>query len=338
MKQFRSTQSIVLLLSAVVLIGTAVAALSIGSADIAPGEIAAIVVQRLLPVEIGPELPPVHSKIVWEIRWPRLALAMLIGSSLAVSGACYQALFKNPLADPFILGVSSGAALGAAVAIVLGHTAFVSFYAFAGGAVTIFIVYILGGGDRAELSSNRLLLAGVALGSLLNALLSSIMALHTKQLGPILFWLLGSLGNPPENLTLMAALIAIGLAGIMLFARDLDILATGDENAQFLGVDVAKVKVSLLLCTTLITGTVVAVSGIIGFIGLIVPHMLRKLIGPEHRLLLPACALWGAIFLLWADSVTRLFASLSPVPVGVVTALLGGPFFLYILYRTDRRQ
>jgi iron complex transport system permease protein len=336
MNNLQQKAALTLLVSITMLVVTAIGMMTVGSAPIEVNEIVRIIGSRLFTSDLG-AVNPAHNLIIGDIRWPRVALAMLVGSSLAVSGACYQAMFKNPLADPFILGVSSGAALGAATAIVLNQTAYVSLFAFGGSAITIFVVYFLGNKAGEGVSANQLLLAGVAFGSMLNALLSSLMALNTQQISTILFWLLGSLTNPPANLPVIAIIVIAGIALIMLYARDLDVISAGDENAQYLGVDVARVKIILLLATTLITSAVVAVSGIIGFIGLIVPHMLRRVVGPQHRLLLPLCAMWGAVLLLWADGITRIFVSLSQIPVGVITALLGSPFFLYVLARSGRR-
>lgn len=337
MNNARQRTALTLLVSMIMLVLTAIGMMTVGSAPIEVNEIVKIIGGRVFNASNLGTVNPAHNLIIGDIRWPRVALAMLVGSSLAVSGACYQAMFKNPLADPFILGVSSGAALGAAVAIVLNQAAYVSLFAFGGSAVTIFVVYFLGNKNGEGVSTSQLLLAGVAFGSMLNALLSSVMALNTQQISTILFWLLGSLANPPASLEAIAMIVAVGLAIIMLYARDLDVISVGDENAQYLGVDVARVKIILLLGTTLITSAVVAVSGIIGFIGLIVPHLLRRVAGPQHRTLLPLCAIWGAILLLWADGITRIFVSLSQIPVGVVTALLGSPFFLYVLARSGRR-
>lgn len=275
--------------------------------------------------------------ILWEIRWPRIALAVLAGSSLALSGACYQTLFRNPLADPFILGVSSGAALGAAIAITFWHGSYLTLSAFIGSAAAVAAVYFLGRQDEGA-GSQQLLLAGVAFGSMLNALLSCIMAVFSQQIHLIVFWLMGSLASPVQNLPTVAAAVCIGTAAILVYARDLDLIALGQETAHHLGVNLPRVRLVILGATTLITGAVVSVSGIIGFVGLIVPHMVRSIAGPEHVRLLPLCAIWGAIMLLWADSLTRAFTTLVSIPVGVVTALFGGPFFLYILYtaRTGR--
>jgi len=336
MNNLPTKTAIILVISPVILIITVLSMMTVGTAAIEIKDIVTIISGRLFNTDLS-GINPAHNLIVGDIRWPRVALAVLVGSSLAVSGACYQAMFRNPLADPFILGVSSGAALGAAVAIVYNQTAFISLFAFVGSIVTIFMVYFLGNNPVEGVNTNQLLLAGVAFGSMLNALLSATMALNTQQISTILFWLLGSLANPPANLEAIALIVAFGLVLIMFYARDLDIISVGDENAQYLGVDVTRVKIIILVGTTLITSAVVSVSGIIGFIGLIVPHLLRRLVGPQHSLLLPLCAIWGAVFLLIADGLTRIFVSLSQIPVGVITALFGSPFFLYVLARSGRK-
>lgn len=276
-------------------------------------------------------------KIIWHIRWQRVALALLVGSGLSVSGVCFQTMFKNPLADPFVLGVSSGAALGAAIAIITGHTQLLILFAFFGAVLSLTLVYLLGQQSLHIRSDQQLLLAGVACGAMLNAFLSASMAIYSQQMQAILFWLMGSLSNYVDSLLPLLVIVITGLFLTMTFARDLDIMALGDDDARFLGVDVGKVKLLLLFTTTLMTGACVAVSGVIGFIGLIIPHMVRKVVGPHHLILLPLSAVWGSLFLLSADSMTRLVPIMANIPVGVVTALFGGPFFLFILYNYGRR-
>ena len=285
----------------------------------------------------SPETVNQTELIILHLRWQRIALALLVGSGLAVSGACFQTMFKNPLADPFVLGVSSGAALGAAISIITGHTTLLFPCAFLGAALSLALVYLLGQQSLHIRSDQQLLLAGVACGAMLNAFLSASMAIYSQQMQVILFWLMGSLSNYSDSLLPVLLIVVLGLSISLFFARDLDIMALGDNEARFLGVDVGKVKLLLLLSSTLMTGVCVAVSGVIGFIGLIVPHMVRKIAGPNHLLLLPLSAVWGALFLLAADSLTRLFPLMSSIPVGVVTALFGGPFFLLILYNYGRR-
>ncbi len=310
--------------------------LTVGTADIPLPQVMAVMFAKIVSGNVD-ALDQANMVIVWDIRWPRIALAILVGSSLAVAGTCYQTIFRNPLADPFILGVSSGAALGAAIAIVLHLTAYMALFAFIGSTATMALVYFFGSRGHG-IHYQQLLLAGVAIGALFNATLSCLMAFHAQQLHAIFFWLMGSLAGSGGNLSPIALLVGVGFVLVIAFARDLDIISLGDETASFLGVDVAKVKFILLLSTTLITAAVVSVSGIIGFVGLVVPHILRRIIGPNHILLLPASAAWGAIMLLLADAMTRLVVSLSSIPVGIITALLGSPFFLYILYTTSHNK
>ena len=331
-----SSQSLLPGISLAVLVITLLGTLTKGTAAIPIHDVVSVFIAKL---GLGnPEiLTTPNGIILWEIRWPRVALAVLAGSALAISGACYQTMFRNPLADPFILGVSSGAALGAAAAITFMQGAYLTLSAFVGSAVAVAAVYFLGRQDEGA-GSDNLLLAGVAFGSMLNALLSCIMAVFSQQIHLIVFWLMGSLSSPVQSLAGVGAAVCLGMAAILVFARDLDLIALGDETAHNLGVNLSRVRLVILGATTLITGAVVSVTGIIGFIGLVVPHMVRNIAGPEHVRLLPLSAVWGAILLLWADSLTRMFTTLVTIPVGVVTALFGGPFFLYILYtsRTGR--
>lgn len=331
-----SSQSWLPGISLAVLLLTLLGTLTKGTAAIPLSDVFGVLLAKL-GVGNAAILATPNGIILWEIRWPRVALAVLAGSALAISGACYQTMFRNPLADPFILGVSSGAALGAAAAITFWQGAYITMSAFAGSAVAVAAVYFLGRQDEGAGSEN-LLLAGVAFGSMLNALLSCIMAIFSQQIHLIVFWLMGSLASPVQSLPAVAAAVCFGMAAILVFARDLDLIALGDETAHHLGVNLSRVRLVILGATTLITGAVVSVTGIIGFIGLVVPHMVRNIAGPEHVRLLPLSAVWGAILLLWADSLTRMFTTLVTIPVGVITALFGGPFFLYILYtsRTGR--
>ena len=310
--------------------------LAVGSAPLSLQTVLAVLMQQLLGIESS-ELTTAQQIIVWNIRWQRVALAMIVGSALAVSGACFQTMFKNPLADPFVLGVSSGAALGAAVSMITYHTELMILFAFTGALFSLGLVWIFGRQSIHIRSDQQLLLAGIACGAMLNAILSSLMALNSEQIQMIVFWLMGSLSNYVDSLLPIFLIVIVGLTVAMVYARDLDVMAIGDNDAQFLGVDVKKVKLLLLVTATLMTGVCVSVSGIIGFIGLIIPHIVRKMAGPEHLLLLPLSAIYGAIFLLLADGLTRVIPVMSGIPVGVVTALFGSPFFLYVLHSTSRR-
>ena len=329
--------AVIALLSTTILLATAVGMLALGTARVPLDAVLSVMLGRLCGIEM-PGVTAAEQVIVWNIRWQRVALAILVGSGLAVSGVCFQTMFKNPLADPFVLGVSSGAALGAAAAIVTRHPELMIALAFAGALLSLTLVYLFGRKSVYIRSDQQLLLAGIACGALLNAVLSALMALHSGQIHLIVFWLMGSLTNYVDSLKPVLAIVVSGLTVAMLYARDLDVLAMGDEEARFLGVEVEKVKLILLVSTTLMTGACVSVSGIIGFVGLIVPHIVRKLVGPGHLLLLPLGAVFGAIFLLLADGLTRVIPLMSGIPVGVVTALFGSPFFLYVLYSVGRRS
>ena len=323
-------------LSAMLLAIIAIYMLTIGTASIPVHTVLSIILEKLLGIH-NQDIPTTQQTIVWNFRGQRIALAMIVGSGLAVSGTCFQTMFKNPLADPFILGVSSGAALGASIAIVTGRTDCMIVLAFTGAILSLAMVYFLGQQSMHNSSDQQLLLAGIACGAMLNAMLSALMALNSQQMQMIVFWLMGSLTNYVDTLMPVFVIVSIGVMVVMLFARDLDVMALGDEDARFLGVDVDKVKPLLLIGTSLMNGACVSVSWIIGFIGLIVPHIVRKIVGTTHLVILPLSAIFGAIFLLLADGLTRMVPLMSGIPVGVVTALFGSPFFLYILYATGRR-
>ncbi len=324
-----------IMISAVLLFVITAVMLTIGTAQVPFDVVVSVMTERLLGID-NQHVTAAQQMIVGKIRWQRVALAIVVGSGLAVSGACYQTMFKNPLADPFILGVSSGAALGAALSMVTHHTQYIIVFAFAGGVVSLSLVYLFGQRSM-YIRPERLLLAGITCSSMLTAILQSVMAMNSQNMNMIVFWLMGSLTNNGENLNFVAAVVAAGLVVAMVYARDLDVMALGDETAKSLGVNVDKVKLILMASTTLMTAAAVSMSGIIGFIGLIVPHMVRKTVGPEHQVLLLLSAIWGAMFLLLADGLTRLNPLLATIPVGVVTALIGSPFFLYILYSTSKR-
>lgn len=275
---------------------------------------------------------------ILDIRLPRVLLAGLVGGVLALSGTTLQAVFRNPLAEPFILGVSTGAALGASLHIVLGIGGSATFvmlplFAFAGGLLATFSTYAIagtGGGVRTE----TLLLAGVAMNSLLTALLLGFLFFAGEQFRSLFFWILGGFGSATwPGIALLGLAFVGGGVWLALRAERLNVLLLGDDQAASLGVDVAQEKRMLLLVATLLASVSVAMAGAIGFVGLIVPHLLRLLLGGDHRALVPAAALFGAAFLIWADLGARTVLSVGDLPIGVVTALCGAPFFLFLLYR-----
>jgi iron complex transport system permease protein len=266
-------------------------------------------------------------------------MAIVVGAAFSVAGAAFQALLRNPLADPGILGISTGAALGAIAATVFAESLPIGrpLAAFIGAAITTGAVYVVGQG-RSGTSSERLILAGV----IVNAFLSSmVIYLVTAVAGlrqrSVLSWLIGDLGGEPGLLPVVAAFIALGSAVIFINARSLNLLMTGEEEALALGVEVERVRFSVYIAASLITGAAVAVSGVIGFVGLIIPHAVRLLGGVDNRLVVPGAALSGAAFLLMADTMARIVVAPREMHIGVITALVGAPVFVYLLRRTSGR-
>ena len=324
------------LLGSAALVLSLVAGLALGSVWIAPEETVAILAHRLLGWPVAQTWPASAETIVVELRLPRALSAIVVGLGLAVAGATFQGLLRNPLADPYVLGAASGAALGAAIAIALPirllvvGLGLVHVLAFAGALLAVWLVYRL---SRAAVlgSLTGLLLTGYAVGSLLAAGLSLTMYLAGANLRQIFFYLLGSFATASwERLAVAAPLILAGSALILARARSLNGLLLGEETAGHLGLDVARERAVLLALASLVTAAAVAVSGLIGFVGLVVPHVVRLLVGPNARLVIPLAAISGGAFLGSADLLARLPGE---VPVGIVTALVGAPFFLYLLRR-----
>jgi len=274
--------------------------------------------------------------VVMDVRLPRILTSAAVGGALALAGTVFQGILRNPLADPYTLGVSAGAAFGAAVALLLNITALglvsVPLFAFAGAAATLGSVIFLSA-SAGGLSSNNLILSGVIVAAILSAGLSFLKYLADEQVSVIVFWLMGSFASktwPEVGLT--TAVGTIGLLTALFFARDLNLMALGDRSAASLGVETRQVTLVLLAVASLVAAVCVSVSGIIGFVGLLVPHMMRAVTGPDNRRLLPVAVLAGAVLLLGADTVTRALLP-SEVPIGILTALIGGPFFCWIFRR-----
>ena len=285
----------------------------------------------------------VADRIVWQLRLPRAILAVLVGGGLGIVGAAMQALVRNPLAEPYILGISSGASAGASLFFlgflppIVSKGLSMPLAAFVGGLVAISIVYAVAG-RNARLSVARLLLAGVAVAALMASVTSfvSLSSPEPDKLRAVLFWLMGSLHNATWAVLPWPAVATLAGLGVLLaLAKSLDAMLLGEEPAHNLGVRVEYVKKLLIVLVALVTGSLVAASGAIGFVGLIVPHAVRMITGVTHRKLLPACFLTGALFLLWADLAARLLLPGEQLPVGIVTALCGVPFFLFLLRRSN---
>jgi iron complex transport system permease protein len=279
--------------------------------------------------------------IVLHLRLPRVLLAGLVGSGLAVSGAVFQALLRNPLAEPYVLGVSSGAAVGAVSAMVLGITSgsvvALPVSAFGGALAAIFLVLAMAGVGGGGLDTRILLLSGVVIGAFFNAVILLVVNFaDVDTFRAALLWIMGSFSGASGGGVLGVALyLAPALLGLILLARPLNLLSVGEQSAFHMGVDVRRFKVLLYVGTSLVVGVCVAGAGAIGFVGLVVPHGLRLVGGSDHRWLLPACALAGGAFMVAADTVARVVVAPAELPVGVVTALIGVPVFLWLLVRRE---
>ncbi|MFX4262398.1 FecCD family ABC transporter permease [Pelotomaculum propionicicum] len=285
--------------------------------------------------------PDNYETIVFQMRLARVVLAALVGAGLAASGVVLQGLLINPMADPYILGISQGAALGATAAMLsLGGLLALGIYtvplvAFLGGLVTSIVVYNLARvGNRVQMST--LLLAGIAVGLFLSAITSYIMITSGQNVHQILFWMIGGFaGRGWDHVMVLLPYIITGYSIMHLYARRMNVILLGEEPAQHLGIDVERMKKVLLTAATLTTASAVSVSGVIAFVGLIIPHAVRLMVGPDHRVLLPTAALTGAIFLIVADALARVAAAPEEIPVGIITALCGGPFFIYLLRKKN---
>jgi iron complex transport system permease protein len=281
-----------------------------------------------------------EAAIILHLRWPRVLSGVFVGAALSTTGAVLQALLRNPLADPFVLGISGGAAVGAVLAILFGlGTTFlgsiaVPGIAFSGALITLLVVYFLAR-VQGRVLVETMLLAGVIVSAFFSAIIMFLISVTgDERLFNITFWLMGNLENMASKaLGIIFLYLALGCAVLFSMSRDLNLLALGEETASELGVEVEKVKKTAFIFTSLVTGAVVSFSGLIGFVGLIVPHMVRLIWGPDHRFLLPGSALLGATLLVLADTVGRTVIAPAEIPVGVVTALAGAPFFVYLLRR-----
>ncbi|MFI1483780.1 FecCD family ABC transporter permease [Streptomyces sp. NPDC020747] len=322
---------------ALLLLSVAVA-ITIGPADIRVGDVWSVVASHL--GWGSSELTPIREGIVWELRLPRTLLAAVCGAGLAVCGAVMQSLLRNPLADPFVLGVSSGASTGAVIVVVLGvggGLVSVSAGAFLGAVLSFGLVLLLShtlGG-----ATDRVVLSGVAAMQLFSALTSFVVmtAADAETTRGVLFWLLGSLsGVGWTDVWVCFAVLAVTLLVCLGYARTLDAFAFGQDAAATLGVSVARTRLVLLCATALLTAALVSSAGAIGFVGLVLPHAARALVGSGHARLLPVTALAGAVFLVWVDTLARTVLDPQEVPVGVVTSLIGVPVFVLVLYRTRR--
>ncbi len=326
-----------LLLLLLLLLISMVLSASIGVADISSADTGRIILERVLGISAGEEVEDSWRAIILNIRLPRVILGLLVGASLATAGVAFQGLLQNPLADPYTIGVSSGAAVGATLAFLLPlaglvpQVLVVPVFGFLGGGAALFAVYQLAkvGGKVPVVT---LLLAGVVISSFLSAIISILMIFAGEALRGIFFWLAGGLaGRGWSHVAIITPYFLLGSSILFFYTRDLNLILMGEEAASSLGVEVERVKKIVLIAASGVTAAAVSVSGMIGFAGLIVPHAMRIVVGPDHRYLLPASALAGGIFLIWADVFARMFLAPSEIPVGIITAFLGAPFFMYLL-------
>jgi iron complex transport system permease protein len=312
------------------LLVTVILALMIGPVSISFGEI--------LTILFGGDASISHKTIILNIRLPRILLGGLVGASLAIAGAAMQGLFRNPMASPYVLGISSGAAFGASLSIVLGFSIVTGQFAtpvmaFAFAFMTLFLVYSIAKADG-RVPVDTLLLAGIAIAAFFTALVSFTKYLAGEKLSAIVFWMMGGLWDSRWTFFAFALpMVVAGTAMILIFSRDLNVMMIGEDHAVNLGVNVPLVRNTILVASSLVTAAAVSVSGVIGFVGLIVPHIMRLFVGPDNRILLPASCLVGAIFMIWTDRIAGTIVSPEELPVGIITALLGAPFFLYLLKR-----
>jgi len=346
-KKFLKWSTIIIILLIFLLI-SAIICLTIGQVSIPPEVVFKIVLNRML--NQGMTFEHNWDIIILDLRLPGILMAILVGVALSAAGATMQGLFRNPLADPFIIGVSSGGAFGAILGVIIRQNFFIylpeqyilSIFSFCGAMGTIFLVYTLSkkGG---KVSITTMLLVGIALSSFFSAITLFLTYIQVGDPRSVLFWMLGKLDNVRwDVVNISFPFIILGLIVLIFFSRDLNAFSLGENTAKQLGINVEKVKLILLGSAALVTAIAVAFTGIIGFVGLIIPHAMRRLVGPDHRILLPTSALFGGAFLVWANTfslnlsiiiewVTGESIGLLILPVGVVTALFGAPFFLYLL-------
>jgi iron complex transport system permease protein len=333
-----SVGSRALWLSLAALIALALLAFVVGKYPVTPEQVGAVLAAKLTGA--APDVPASVEAVIWQVRLPRVLAAILVGAALSAAGATYQGLFRNPLVSPDILGVAAGAGLGAVVGIFLSlPVAGIQALAFAGGLAAVLVVYGIGNAMRGHDPILVLVLAGVAVGTLLGAGISLIKVLADpyNQLPAITFWLLGSLTAVTiGDVAAVVPAILLGLAPLVLLRWRMNLMSLGDEEAKALGIDTAVLRAVFIAAATLMTAAAVSIAGIVGWIGLVMPHVARLLVGPDFGRLMPVAILLGAGFLLGVDTLARTMAAIE-VPLGIVTAVVGAPFFLWLL-ATARRS
>jgi iron complex transport system permease protein len=327
--------TVVLILSILALVLIILISLSFGSVKISFKETIMILLNRT------DDIKSTHIYIIKNLRIPRTLCAIFVGMALSISGAVFQAIFKNPMADPYILGISSGAACGVTLGAITSLINFIPgvwgtpLFSFLGAILTAITIYLIS--DKLESGTLTLLLSGIAINFLLSALMSLMMFFNRNALEDIIYWNMGSFAvSSYEKIVVIAPIIIICIIFILRYYRELDILLIGEDQAKSIGVEVKKTTAILLAIATLLTSSAVALSGIIGFIGLIIPHVVRIIVGPSHKKLLPISLIFGAFFALLADTFGRSVIPNTEIPISIITAILGAPYFIYLLKKQKR--
>jgi len=328
-----------------ILIISIIVSASVGSANLSLKETAVTIASYIPGVAClvrDADINPQSAKIISQIRIPRILLAVFVGIALAGAGVIFQGIFRNPMADPYIIGVSAGASLGATLGMIMVlQIRFLSFsmsgiFAFAGAVGVTFIVYNISR-IRSKISVVTLLLAGVALSALISSINSFILIFRTQDLAKVIFWLMGGFTSASwQQFFMISPVIILLLAASSFFMKDLNLISLSDERASQMGVETDRVKKVLLILASLMAAAAVSVSGIIGFVGLITPHIMRLLVGPDHKSLFPTAAVAGGIVLLFSDTIARTVLAPREIPVGIITSIIGVPFFIYLLLRSKK--
>jgi iron complex transport system permease protein len=323
-------------------VGAAMCGVMVGAVSIGPGGVILELLDHVPGVDIDSGLSATRQAIVWDIRLPRVILGLMVGAMLATSGAAYQGVFRNPLADPFLLGIAAGAGLGATMSIVLGVGDGVGLadpvpiMAFMGAGLAVGLTLLVSGSISGKGTSSTLLLAGVAVAAFFTALQTYVQSREVEQLREVYSWLLGRLsGASWDEVSLLLPYLVVSVGVMFWSRRALDVLAVGEDEARTLGIDPARLRWVVVLAASLAAASAVAVTGLIGFVGIIVPHVVRLMVGPSNRVVMPLSFFVGAGFLVLADLVARTVQSPAELPIGVVTAFFGAPFFLLVLRTRD---
>ncbi len=328
----------------VLLLLSVVVSLSLGSANLPLSHVWGIILNQLpfLEGSINTDWAASSEQIILKVRLPRVFLAILVGACLSLAGAGFQGVLRNPLADPYTLGVASGSAVGAAFLILFGfHTILfgtwtIPLVAFVTGLISLFVVLRLAN-VQGKYKLETIILSGVVVSAFLGAIVSFMVSMSDQVVNEIVFWLMGSLALRGWSFTfVLMPYLAIGIIVLLSYGRTLNLFALGERQAAHLGVNIKRTRLVVLVVSTLITAAAVSIVGTIGFVGLVVPHLVRLMVGPDYRILLPLSVIFGAIYVLWADTIARTLLSPTEIPLGVVTAVLGAPFFAYLLRRNKQ--